>query len=33
MKKENFDSFHNLRRIFPNADQVGKLTVRKTDGI
>ncbi|MBF0449451.1 MAG: type II toxin-antitoxin system HigB family toxin [Candidatus Magnetomorum sp.] len=27
MKKWNFESFYNLRQIFPNADRVGKLTV------
>jgi len=27
MKTNNFDSFHDLRKIFPSADQVGKLTV------
>jgi len=32
MKKDNFESFHNLRRISPNADQVGKLTVFNISG-
>ena len=27
MKTNNFDSFNDLRKIFPSADQVGKLTV------
>jgi mRNA interferase HigB len=32
MKSVNFHSFSELRAIFPNADQVGKLTVFNIGG-
>lgn len=32
MKRHNFDSFVDLRRMFPSADQVGKLTVFNIGG-
>ncbi len=31
-KKNNFDSFANLRQFFPSADRVGKLTVFDVGG-
>ena len=31
-KKNNFDSFADLRQFFPSADQVGKLTVFNIGG-
>lgn len=32
MKKANFTSFADVRKIFPHADQVGKLTVFNIGG-
>ena len=32
MKKEHFFSFAQLRRVFPHADQVGRLTVFNIGG-
>ena len=32
LKHTDFDSFEELRRAFPSADQVGKLTVSNIDG-
>ena len=32
MKQTNYDSFAELRSVFPNADQVGKLTVFNIGG-
>ena len=32
MKRQNFDSFAELRTKFPSADQVGKLTVFNISG-
>lgn len=32
MKRRNFSSFADLRRIFPSADQVGNLTVFNIGG-
>jgi mRNA interferase HigB len=32
IEKNNFDSFTQLRETFPNADQVGKLTVFNIGG-
>jgi mRNA interferase HigB len=32
VKKRNFDSFVHLRQTFPDADQVGKLTVFNIGG-
>ena len=31
-KKNNFDSFANLRQFFPSADQVGKFTIFNVGG-
>jgi mRNA interferase HigB len=32
VKRRNFSSFADLRRVFPSADQVGKLTVFNIGG-
>jgi mRNA interferase HigB len=32
VKKENFENFNTLRRLFPSADTVGKLTVFNIGG-
>ena len=32
MKRNNFNSFAEVRRVFPHADQVGKLTVFNIGG-
>jgi mRNA interferase HigB len=32
VKHSNFDSFSHLRKTFPNADQVGRLTVFNIGG-
>ena len=32
MKKSGFNSFTELRKVFPNADKVGKLTVFNIGG-
>jgi len=32
VKKENFENFNALRRLFPSADRVGKLTVFNIGG-
>jgi mRNA interferase HigB len=32
MKSNNFDSFNQLKQLFPSADQIGKLTVFNIGG-
>ena len=32
MKRYTFDSFASLRRVFPSADQIGKVTVFNVGG-